>query len=138
MKYISVDEVKYVAHTLAKELMSAHEPIPEFSTRFPNVLEQCLATSQQTFGGKDLYPTLVDKASMLFYVLIKNHPFQNGNKRVAVMTLLYFLRINGKWIRTDTISLYRFAKWVAESDSKLKDAVVNAIRDYIKGFLVVE
>ncbi|MCX6785530.1 MAG: Fic family protein [Candidatus Komeilibacteria bacterium] len=48
----------------------------------------------QTFGGKQLYPGLIKKSAILFYLMIKNHPFQNGNKRIAMTTLFYFLYKN--------------------------------------------
>jgi death-on-curing protein len=51
--------------------------------------------------GKRLYPTLVATAAILFYLMIKNHPFQNGNKRIAITTLLTFLYNNNKWLRAD-------------------------------------
>jgi hypothetical protein len=43
LKTITVKEVEYIAFRLAKELLSFNEPIPDFSTRFPNILESCLA-----------------------------------------------------------------------------------------------
>lgn len=48
-----------------------------------------------TFGGKDLYPTLIDKASVLAYSLCMNHPFIDGNKRVAHGAMEIFLVLNG-------------------------------------------
>ncbi|MDP1719176.1 MAG: Fic family protein, partial [bacterium] len=81
MKPLTIAEVEYIAHSLAKELMTWDEPIPDFGTRFPNVLESCLLTPFQRFGGKSAYSSFLKKASMLFYLMIKNHPFQNGNKR---------------------------------------------------------
>ncbi|MDA2931227.1 hypothetical protein MYX84_14995, partial [Acidobacteria bacterium AH-259-O06] len=47
------------------------EPIPAFYTRRPGILESCLGTPQQTFDEKPLYPTLVEQASIFFYLLIK-------------------------------------------------------------------
>jgi death on curing protein len=129
--YPGVEEIKFMAHELACKLMGYDEPIPDFSTRFPNILERCLGALGQTYNKKDLYPTFLDKASILFYLMIKNHPFQNGNKRVAVMSLLYFLVINKKWIKVDTKVLYNFARWVAESDPNVKEAVVDAIRIFL-------
>ena len=70
-------------------------------------------TRFQSFSGKDLYPTLATKASILFYLMIKNHPFQNGNKRIAITTLLTFLYENGKWILAiiaEESDFYTFAK----------------------------
>ncbi len=135
IQMLSVEEVKLVAHDLAKAHMEWGEPIPDFSTRFPNILESCIETPHQTFSGQ-LYPGLIKKASILFYLMIKNHPFQNGNKRIAVTTLLYFLYKNKKWLRIDNQRLYNFARWVAESDTTLKDQTVSAIEKILKDNMV--
>ena len=71
MRIINVKEVEYIAFKLAQEILSFNEPIPDFSTRFPNILESCLANPFQTFSGKSLYPSLIAKASVLFYLMIK-------------------------------------------------------------------
>lgn len=136
MRIITVAEVEYVAHSLAKELMSWNEPIPDFNTRFPNKLESCLITPFQTFNKKDLYSGFITKASILFYLMVKNHPFQNGNKRIAVTTLFYFLHKNKKWLRVDAVELYNFAKWVAESNPKLKDETVKAVTKFVETYIV--
>ena len=47
------------------------------------LLESALAQPRQTFGGQDLHPSLVEKASAVGYSLIKNHPFVDGNKRIG-------------------------------------------------------
>ena len=62
-------------------------------------LESALAQPQMTFGGEDLYPTLVDKAAALGYALIKNHPFLDGNKRTGHAAMEVFLVLNGYEIR---------------------------------------
>ncbi len=90
----------------------------------------------QRFSGKQLYEGLIGKASVLFYLMVKNHPFQNGNKRIAMTTMLYFLMKNGKWLRVDQQELYNFAKWVAESNPKLKDETIKAIEKFIQTYLV--
>ena len=136
MRYLSVSEVEYLAFRLAKETMSWNEPIPEFATRFPNVLESSLAAPFQTYAGNALYHGLVGKAAILFYLMIKNHPFRNGNKRIAVTTLLVFLYKNHLWLRIDNTTLYNFARWVAESDPTVKDAVVSAIAQIITRYRI--
>jgi death-on-curing family protein len=138
MKIISVADVEYLAFRLAKEHLSFHEPIPDFSTRFPNILESCILTPFQKFAGKSLYPSLVAKAAFLFYLMIKNHPFQNGNKRIAVTTLLTFLLDNKKWLNADVQELYNFTVWVAQSPPEFKDQVVEAIQKFIKNRIVDE
>jgi len=132
---ITIADVEYLAFRLAKEHLSFNEPIPDFSTRFPNVLESCVLTPFQRFSGKALYRTLVAKASILFYLMIKNHPFQNGNKRIAITTLLTFLHSNGKWLKADTQELYNFTVWVAMSPSQVNEQVVAAIQKFIRDHL---
>jgi len=135
MRIITVADVEYLAFRLAKEHLSFNEPIPDFSTRFPNVLESCVVTPFQRFSGKALYPSLVAKAGILFYLMIKNHPFQNGNKRIAITTLLAFLHGNGKWLEADTQELYNFTVWVAMSPAEFKEQVVVAIQKFIRNHL---
>jgi death-on-curing protein len=136
VRLITVADVEYLAFRLAKEHLSFDEPIPDFSTRFPNILESCILTPFQSFSDKPLYPTLVGKASILFYLMIKNHPFQNGNKRIAITTLLTFLVGNGKWLKADTQELYNFTVWLAQSPSRVKDQVVAATEKFIGDHLV--
>jgi death on curing protein len=136
MKSITIQEVEYIAFKLAREKLSFDEPIPDFSSRFPNLLESCLATPFQTFVRKSLYPTLISKTAILFYLLIKNHPFQNGNKRIAMTTLFVFLYRNGKWLEVDTQELYNFTVWVAQSPPTVKDETVKAIEKFLKRYLV--
>jgi len=136
VKIITVADVEYLAFRLASEHLSFNEPIPDFTTRYPNILESCIVIPFQTFSGKPLYPSLVAKASILFYLMIKNHPFQNGNKRIAITTLLMFLDYNGKWLRVDTQELYNFTVWVARSPAQVKDQVVEAIQLFIRSHLV--
>ncbi len=135
MKTITIADVEYLAFRLAKEHLSFDEPIPDFSTRFPNILESCVLTPFQRFSGKALYPTLIARASILFYLLIKNDPFQNSNKRIAITTLLTFLYGNSKWLRADNQELYNFTVWVAQSPAPLKDQVVAAIQKFIRDHL---
>ena len=134
IKKPNITEVEYIAHRLAQELMEYGEPIPPFDTRYPDKLESCLKTPFQTFGGKSLYQSFETKASMLFYLMIKNHPFQNGNKRVAVLTLIYFLYSNGRDLKVSNKELYEFSKEVASSEAKDKDVIVSKIKYFIVQF----
>lgn len=68
--------------------------------------------------------------------MIKNHPFQNGNKRLAMTTLLMFLLQNKKWIKVDTKEFYNFAVWVAESNAKLKNDTVRAVETFLNNYIV--
>lgn len=136
MEYLTLAEVEFVAHELARQMMEGDEPIPPFTSRYADRLESCLSTPQQTYDKRELYPTLLDKASILFYLMIKSHPFKNGNKRVAIMTLFYFLHKNQKWLRLPDMVLYQFAKDVASGDARKKDEAVAAIRVFIKPHII--
>ncbi len=132
MKKITVVEVEYIAFKLAREKLSYNEPIPDFKTRFPNVLESCVAVPFQTFSKKSLYPGFFTKASILFYLMVKNHPFQNGNKRIAISALFVFMHKNKKWIKIDAVELYNFTIWITSSPSLLKNETLKAIEKFLK------
>ena len=136
MKNLSLKEIENIAFELAQKHMTWNEPIPDFSSRYKGVLESCIATPFQKFGGKSLYSGLINKAATLFYLMIKNHPFQNGNKRIAITTLLVFLYKNKKWLKVDNQEFYNFTIWVTQSPSKLKKQVVHGIEQFIKNNLI--
>lgn len=63
--------------------------------RDERMLDSALANPLQTFAGHNLYPNCVDKAVQFCYGLIKNHPFLDGNKRIALHSMLILISING-------------------------------------------
>lgn len=60
-----------------------------------NLLDSAINTCFQTFNGNDLYPTKEEKGARLGYALIKNHAFVDGNKRIGILVMLSFLKLNG-------------------------------------------
>ena len=134
IKKPNIAEIEYVAHRLAQELMEYGEPIPPFDTRYPNKLESCLKTPFQTFERKSLYHGFDAKAAMIFYLMIKNHPFQNGNKRVAVVTLIYFLSLNQRQLKVGNKELYEFSRKIASSEAENKDIIITEIKNFITEF----
>jgi death-on-curing family protein len=129
--WINLEDFEALCFDLTREFMTFDQPIPEFSTSNPGSLESCLKTPLQQFNGKDLYPTLVDKATILFYLMIKNHPFINGNKRMAITALLVSLYLNGYWVKSKQIDLYTLAKSVALSDRRGKTKDIIKINIFI-------
>src|SRR3989344_4436390 len=132
IKRIGLADVEYIAFQLAKKFMEWNEPIPDFETRFPDKLESCIETPFQTFDKKSLYQGLVEKSAMLFYLMVKNHPFQNGNKRIAITTLIFFLVQNGKWLSISNESIYEFACKVAESKPEERHDIMIGINSFIE------
>ena len=83
-----------------KEALDLHRRIIELSgglagIRDTGALESALAQPLMSFGGQELYPTIVEKASALGFSLIKNHPFIDGNKRIGHAAMETVLVLNG-------------------------------------------
>ena len=83
-----------------KQVISMHQAMISATggsdgIRDEGLLESALEAPFQTFGGADIYPTLLQKAARLGFSLVSNHPFVDGNKRVGVHTMLVFLELNG-------------------------------------------
>ena len=66
-----------------------------FGTEKDASFKSSLGQIYQTFDGKELYPTAEIKAAMLLYLVVKNHSFVDGNKRIAAFVFLWFLSRNG-------------------------------------------
>jgi death-on-curing protein len=62
--------------------------------RDKGLLESAVLNCYQTFGGEELYPSVIEKAARLAFGICANHPFVDGNKRAAVTSLLMILRLN--------------------------------------------
>jgi death-on-curing protein len=134
---LTLDNFRHLCFELAAASAwnTPQEPIPEFDTRYPGRLESCLATPEQTFDTQPLYPTLEDKAAILFYLLAKSHPFMNGNKRLAVTALTVFLFLNGKWITVAPGDLSQFTMAVAASEARDKERTLARIKDFLNQYM---
>jgi hypothetical protein len=76
--FLTVGDVRDICFALARRLLTFDEPIPDFDTRFPCKLEAILEIPQQGTKEGLLYSTLTGQATVLFYALVKEHPFLNG------------------------------------------------------------
>jgi len=63
--------------------------------RDDRLLSPALESSFQYFGGKELYPSIQEKAARLCYGLVRNHAMIDGNKRIGAHAMLIFLEVNG-------------------------------------------
>lgn len=93
-----------------KQILLLHnELILEFGgiagIRDEGLLDSAINAPFQSFGGEELYPTLLEKAAWLGYGIISNHPFFDGNKRTGTHVMLVFLNINGIYLNYDDIDL---------------------------------
>lgn len=76
------------------ESMRFAEASSLFGNEKDNSFKSTLGAIYQTFDGKDVYPILEEKAANLLYMLVKNHSFNDGNKRIAAALFIYFLERN--------------------------------------------
>ena len=108
---------------LYKELMHEQCTRNDYNCRDFALLESAISSPLQTFGGRELYPTLFEKAAQLFHSLISNHCFLDGNKRIALHAMCVFLAINGMVINTTQDRLYELAMSTANGEMTQKDVV---------------
>ena len=95
---------------LLREIERFHEQLGTVGgVRDIGLVESAVYSAFQSAGGQDAYPTIFDKAAQLFYKLVMNHGFVDGNKRVAAHTLNVFLRVNGLYLNVDDDQFYRVA-----------------------------
>lgn len=110
---------------------------PEFgSDVFANPKDESFDSSinqiYQTFGGEDCYPTLEEKAAMLLYMLVKNHSFTDGNKRIGAACFLHFLERNDMLYQNgtpilDNATLFALTLLIASSKPEEKDTMKQVI-----------
>ena len=99
--------------------------------------KSALGTIYQTFDGKELYPSVEEKAGNLLYFIVKNHAFSDGNKRIAAALFIYFLAGNGILYRSDGSkrladnALVALTLLIAESRPEEKDTIVKVIVNLI-------
>jgi len=103
-----------------------------------NKLESIIKNLYQSFGGKELYSNIEKKAAHLLYLIIKDHPFVDGNKRTAAILFVYFLDKNNHLYKKtgekkiNDNALTALSLLVAESNPKEKDQIIALITQLLK------
>jgi death-on-curing protein len=91
--------------------------------REPNLLDSARVQPDMSFDGIELYPTIASKTAALAYSLINNHPFVDGNKRVAHAAMETFLVINGWEVEADVDSQERMFLGLASGEVQREELV---------------
>ena len=102
----------------------------EAGVRDPGLLESALARPFAEFGGVEAHPQVHEKAAALLHGLAMNHPFVDGNKRVALAALLIFLEVNGYRLALESEERYELTMRVASGSLTLEGLAEN-LRDAI-------
>ena len=129
-KHLDYDYIRKEIDALKGELMKKGDASELFASERDETFKGILKTIYQTFGGKELYSSLEEKAAHLLYFIIKDHPFSDGNKRVGAFLFIAFLKINNILVRSNgekkinDNTLVALALLIAESDPKDKEIMV--------------
>ena len=115
MKYLTTDQVVRL-HKVLIETSGGSSGIRDKGT-----LDAALKAPLQTFDDCELFPSILDKATRLAYGLIKNHPFIDGNKRIATHAMLIFLSLNGMMLSYEDEELIDIILKVASSQANESD-----------------
>ncbi len=130
---VSYDETRRIIERLRAQFNAGEL----FGAEKDKSLEGSLANVMQTFGGKELYPSLEEKAAQLLYSLVKNHSFVDGNKRIAAALFLWFLEKNTALYAVDGSkriadnALVAMTLLIAESRPEEKDVLTRVVVNLI-------
>jgi prophage maintenance system killer protein len=133
-KYVlRYDDCQKIVGKIKKELIRKKEAGGVFGQERDKTFEGILCNLYQTFGGKELYPSLEEKAAHLLYFIIKDHPFVDGNKRIGSFLFIYFLDKNNYLCRQtgerkiNDNALTALALLIADSNPKDKEILTKII-----------
>lgn len=115
MRRISVEEIIYM-HSETVKATGGSDGIRDMG-----LLESAVNAPFQSFGGYDVYPTIYEKAARLGFGLAQNHAFIDGNKRIAALVTLGFLRLNGVDINCTEAELFSLFMSIAASEITFED-----------------
>ena len=136
---IKYNEVKDIIGKIKRELVARKEAEELFGQETAGGLKAILGNIYQSFNKKELYLSLEEKAAHLLYFIIKDHPFVDGNKRIASFLFIYFLDKNNHLYRfsgekkINDNALTALSLLIAISDPKDKDALIRIITNLLSG-----
>ena len=107
-----------------------------FGKEREEIFKGILGNIYQSFGGQDIYETIQEKGANLLYLLIKDHPFVDGNKRIAATLFIYFMNFYGLLFKNnkeiiDNKTLAALTLLIAESNPKEKDVIIDLVMNYM-------
>ncbi len=141
--YLTIDEVLILHNALVKDFERSGDPISPAGPRDIALLQSALSRPRTSLGAKEKYSSVEEKASALLHSLIMNHPFYNGNKRTALVSMLVFLDKNDRAIRVNDDEIFDFILSIAGRKSpydgtpdSIVDKIVLWVRRYIQAIRI--
>jgi len=136
---IQYQEAKEAISELKKQLISRREATELFGKEKDGGFESSLKSIVQTFDGKYLYPSIEEQAANLLYFVIKNHSFNDGNKRIGAFLFVWFLEKNkhrfkkSGELKINDNGLTALALLLAQSKSEEKELMIRLVINLING-----
>lgn len=135
---LNYSDLRKIIESIKIDLVVKKEASEFFGLENGEKLKGLMGAIYQTFDKKELYPSLEEKSAHLLYFIIKDHPFIDGNKRIASFLFVYFLDKN-KYLYRETgekkindNALTALALLIAISDPKEKDKLIKIVTNLIK------
>ena len=99
-------------------------------------LESIIGNIYQSFAGQDIYKSIEEKGANFLYLIVKNHVFADGNKRIAATLFIYFLNFYGILYKDgkktiDNNTLTALTLLIAESNPKEKDVIIDLVMNFL-------
>jgi death-on-curing family protein len=135
---IDFDTAFSAIEELKKSLVEKKEAGDLFGKNRGEMFRGILGNLNQSFSGKELYPTVEARAAHLLYFIIKDHPFFDGNKRIGSFLFILFLKKNNYFLKKngerkiDENGLVTLALLVAQSNPKDKEGIIKLIINFLK------
>ena len=132
----SKDKINYKECMNIINTLKFNEESDLFALERNKGLSSIIDNIYQTFDNTEVYKSIEEKAANFLYLIIKNHVFIDGNKRVAATLFIYFLNFynilyfNGKKV-IDNNTLVSLTLLIAESNPKEKDVLIDLIMNFI-------
>ena len=136
-QHLDYEAIKKAIDSFKTRLLKDKEASDLFGAEVNNKLSSVIAATRQTYGGKDVYPSLEEKAAHLLYFAVKDHPFVDGNKRIGALLFILFLIKNNCLVnkrgerKINDAALTALTLLVAESKPQQKDVMVKLIVNLI-------
>lgn len=134
---LDYDAANQIIRKIKNELIAKKEASDLFGQEYEQKFKAILGNIRQTFGRKELYPSLEEKSAHLLYFVIKDHPFVDGNKRIGSFLFVYFLDKNNYLYKDsgerkiNDNALVALALLIAVSDHGEKDKLIKIVTNLL-------
>ena len=135
-------EIKYEDCIAIINKLKFNEESELFAVERNKGLESIIGNIYQTFGGEDVYRSIEEKGANFLYLVVKNHVFADGNKRIAATLFIYFLSFYGILYKNgeqtiDNNTLVALTLLIAESNPKEKEIIIDLVMNFLSSDNVI-